>query len=133
MMNHSIELNGLKLVFLNDDVVHAHFKDDVLVTAEDVHEMFRAIGKERSGHKWLLAVTLGEHSTLTNEARALASGPEGDPFLAADAIVVRDFGHELAANAFVRHNKPMRPTKLFPDMESALAWLLEQHILLEPQ
>ncbi|MBK9422086.1 MAG: hypothetical protein IPN44_13720 [Flavobacteriales bacterium] len=132
-MSHSIELNGLKRGILNDDVVHAHFKDDVLVTGKEMHEMFHAIGNERSGHNWLLAVTLGEHCTLTKEARALASGPEGDPFLAADAIVVRDFGHELAANAFVRHNKPMRPTKLFADMENALAWLLEQHILLEPQ
>lgn len=99
-MSHSIELNGLKRGILNDDVVHAHFKDDVLVTAEEMHEMFRAIGNERSGHKWLLAVTLGEHCTFTNEARALASGPEDDPF--------------LAANTFVRHNKPMRPTKLLP-------------------
>ncbi|MBK8582459.1 MAG: hypothetical protein IPL86_11685 [Flavobacteriales bacterium] len=60
--------------FLKDDVVHAHFKNDVLGTVEDVHAMFEAIGKERNGRKGLLVVTVGEHSTLTNEARALASG-----------------------------------------------------------
>ena len=130
-MNQTIDLNSVQLLFLKDDVVHAHFKNDVLGTVEDVHAMFEAIGRERLGRKALLVVTVGEHSTLTNAARALASGPEGDTVLAADAIVLRDFGHQLAANAFVRHNKPMRPTKLFPDMPSALAWLGEQHKLIE--
>lgn len=130
-MNQTIDLNSVQLLFLKDDVVHAHFKNDVLGKVEDVHEMFDTIDRERQGRKALLVVTMGEHSTLTNEARALASGPEGDRVLAADAIVLRDFSHQLAANAFVRHNRPLRPTQLFPDMPSALKWLGEHHHLIE--
>lgn len=130
-MTLTVDMKAVELSFQEGDVVHAHFKNDVLGTAEDVHEMFDKIGRERQGRKALLVVTMGEHSTLTNAARALASGPEGDGVLAADAIVLRDFGHQLAANAFVRHNKPMRPTQLFPDMPSALKWLAEQHHLIE--
>lgn len=128
---HTIDLNAVLLTFLDGDVVHAHFKEDVLGEVEDVHAMFAAIAKERKGRKGLLMVTVGPHSTLTNEARALASGPEGDGVLAADAIVLRDFGHQLAANAYARHNRPARPTKLFPDKESAMTWLAEQHHLIE--
>ena len=130
-MTRTIDMKALELSFQEGDVVHAHFKNDVLGTEEDVHAMFDTIGRERHGRKALLVVTVGEHSTLTNEARALASGPEGDRVLAADAIVVRDFGHQLSANAFVRHNRPVRPTQLFPDMPSALKWLGEQHHLIE--
>lgn len=126
-------MKALELSFGDRDVVHAHFKDEVLGTVNDVHELFDIIGRERNGRKGLLVVTMGEHATLTNEARALASGPEGDRVLAADAIVLRDFGHQLAANAFVRHNRPVRPTKLFQDMESALMWLEEQHHLIEKE
>ncbi|HQV38396.1 MAG: hypothetical protein IPO60_16495 [Flavobacteriales bacterium] len=130
-MPGTIDMKAIELSFLEGDVVHAHFKNDVLGSVEDVHELFDTIGRERKDRKGLLLVTVGDRSTLTNEARALASGPEGDRVLAADAIVLRDFGHQLAANAFVRHNRPLRPTKLFPDMKSALAWLGEQHHLIE--
>ena len=128
---HTIDLTAVLLTFLDGDVVHAHFKEDVLGKVEDVHAMFAAIATERKGRKGLLMVTIGPRSTLTNEARSLASGPEGDDVLAADAIVLRDFGHQLAANAYARHNRPVRPTKLFPDQESALTWLAAQHHLID--
>ena len=128
---HTIDLNAVVLTFLEGDVVHAHFKEDVLGEVDDVHAMFAAIAKERNGSKGLLMVTVGPRSTLTNEARAMASGPEGDSVLAADAIVLRDFGHQLSANAYTRHNRPVRPTKLFTDEESALTWLAEQHHLID--
>ena len=132
-MNHKIDLRSIELTFQEGDVVHAHFKDNVLGSLDDVHEMFDTIGKERKGRKGLLVVTIGPGSSLTNEARALASGPEGDRVLAADAIVLRDFGHQMSANAFVRHNRPLRPTKLVPDMQSALKWLADQHDLIGPE
>lgn len=128
---HTIDLNAVLLTFLEGDVVHAHFNEGVLGEVDDVHAMFAAIAKERNGRKGLLMVTIGPNSTLSNEARALASGPEGDGVLAADAIVLRDFGHQLSANAYTRHNRPARPTKLFPDEESALVWLAEQHHLID--
>ena len=117
-MLQTIDMKAIELSFLEGDVVHAHFKNDIL-------------GRERKDRKGLLLVTVGDRSTLTNEARALASGPEGDRVLVADAIVLRDFGHQLVANAFVRHNRPLRPTKLFQDQKSALAWLSEQHHLID--
>lgn len=132
-MARTIDLKAIELTFLDGDVVHARFKDNIVGTEADVLEMFEAISKERHGRKGLLMVTVGAGSTLTNEARAIASGPLGDRVLAADAIVVRDFGHQLSANAFVRHNRPLRPTELFPDMPSALKWLCEQHELIQPE
>ena len=50
--------------------------------------------------------------------------------IAADAIIVRDFGHQLAANVFVRHHKPGRPIQLFGDKASAMAWLDTQRHLI---
>ena len=75
-------------------------------------------------------VSVGESTTMSNEARAHASSPSSADYIAADAIVVRDFGHQLAANVFVRHHKPGRPIQMFPDKESALAWLNEQRPLI---
>ena len=127
---HSVELKACTVTFLDQDIVHTHFKDHHLVSPEEVQLMFDAIRAERGGTKALLMVSVGEGTTMSNEARAYASSPESDSYIAADAIVVRDFGHQLAANVFVRHHKPGRPIQMFPDKESALAWLNEQRTLI---
>lgn len=129
---HVVELPASTVTFLDDDVVHTHFKDDHLVSVEDVQAMFDAIHQERKGHKVLLMVSVGLNTTMSNEARAFAAqSPESSRHIAADAIIVRDFGHQLAANVFVRYHKPGRPIQMFGDKPSALEWLRSQHYLLE--
>lgn len=94
--------------------------------------MFEALEAERKGRKVLLLVSVGEGTTMSNEARAYASSPESNVYVAADAIIVRDFSHQLAANVFVRHHKPTRPIQMFPDKASALDWLRQHHHLIDP-
>lgn len=127
----TIELDVCTLTFIDDDVVHAHFKDGHTVSPGEVHAMFEAAVEGRNGRKVLLVVSVGVGSTLSNEARQYASSPESSKYIAADAIVVRDFGHQLTANVFVRYNKPQRPIQLFGDMDSALTWLKQQRHLVE--
>lgn len=127
----SIELESCIVTFLDDDVVHTHFKDDRIVSEDDVRAMFGAIAAERNGRKALLMVSVGENTTMSNEARAYAAqSAESARLIAADAIIVRDFGHQLAANVFVRHHKPGRSIQMFPDRESAMAWLRTQRHLI---
>ena len=127
---HVVELEACTVTFLDGDIVHTHFRDNHLVSPEDVQLMFDAIRTERGSRKALLMVSVGDNTTMSNEARAYASSPESSNYIAADAIVVRDFGHQLAANVFVRHHKPERPIRMFPDRETAMAWLNEQRNIL---
>jgi len=128
---HIVELEACTVAFLDGDIVHTHFKDQHLVQPEEVQAMFDVIEQERGGRKVLLMVSVGEGTTMTGEARAHASSEASCKYIAADAIVVRDFGHQLAANVFVRHNKPHRPIQMFPDQDKAMAWLKEQHQLID--
>jgi hypothetical protein len=127
----TVELEACTVSFLGGDLVHTHFKDHRTVQTHEVQAMFDAIEAERHGRKVLLLVSVGEGTTMSNEARAYASAPASNRYIAADAIVVRDFGHQLAANVFVRYHKPGRPIRMFPDRESALAWLMEQQHLID--
>jgi hypothetical protein len=101
------------------------------VGPEEVQAMFDAIEAHSDGRKVLLMVTVGEQTTMSNEARAHASSGVSNELIAADAIVVRDFGHQLAANVFVRHHKPARPIQMFPDKGAAMAWLSQQRHLID--
>lgn len=126
-----MELSACTIDFLDHDVVHAHFKDGLNVDVPEVKALLQAIASERNGRKALLMVSVGEGTKLTNEARAFASSEESCAYIAADAIIVRDFEHQLAANVFVRHHRPHRPIRMFGDRESAIAWLKEQHHLID--
>ena len=126
MQMQMVELGPCTITFIEPDLVHTHFRDHRIVSEAEVQQMFDAI-EERSGdRKVLLMVTVGEGQSMSNEARAFASSEGSNRYIAADAIVVRDFGHQLAANVFVRHHKPTRPIKMFADEASALAWLRQQ-------
>jgi len=127
-----VELDSCVLTFLEGDIVHTHFKNGHLVQPQEVQAMFNTIEERKGPRKVLLMVSVGEGTTMSNEARAWASAPASSRYVAADAIIVRDFGHQLAANVFVRHHKPGRPIQMFPDKESALAWLSQQHHLIDP-
>jgi len=131
MTMHVVDLEACTVTFLGEDVVHTHFKDHHLVTPEEVQLMFDAIEAERKGRKVLLLVSVGEETTMNNEARAYASSEDSCRYIAADAIVVRDFSHQLAANVFVRHHKPHRPIQMFGDSHAALAWLKQQRHLID--
>ncbi|MCB9170355.1 MAG: hypothetical protein H6597_02810 [Flavobacteriales bacterium] len=131
-MSEEIQQEACTIRFMDNDIVHVHFLDGRLVTPEDVQTMFDALEAHRKGRKALLMVSVGEKTTMTNEARAYASAPDSSRYIAADAIILRDFSHQLAANVFVRYHKPGRPIQMFPDKESAKTWLMEQHHLIEP-
>lgn len=130
---HVLETEACVIHFLDKDIVHVHFKEDLMVSPEQVQEMFDKVYDERDGRKALLLVTVGEGTTMSNESRAYASSEASGRYVAADAIVVRDFSHQLAANVFVRHHKPSRPIRMFPDKESAVAWLHTQKELIDAQ
>ena len=126
----SVELEACTIEFLDQDVVHTHFKDHRSVQPDQVQAMFDVIAEDRQGRKVLLMVSVGEGTSMSNEARAYASAEDSNRYIAADAIIVRDFGHQLAANVFVRHHKPGRPIQLFGDQTSAMAWLDTQRHLI---
>lgn len=131
MAHNKVDMAACELEFMDNGIVHTHFKEGKLVEESDVKAMFEEIRNTLNDHKCLLMVTTGEEATLSNGARLLASGPSSNDIIAADAIVVKDFYHQLTANAFIRHNKPNRPIKWFPNEESATEWLLEQADLLK--
>jgi len=131
MAKNNVDLDACEIEFLDNGIVHTHFKDGKLIQESDVEAMFEEIRLTLGGHKCLLMVTTGTDATLTNEARALASSATSNDIIAADAIVVKDFYHQLTANVFIRHNKPQRPIKWFPSEESAVEWLLGHADLLK--
>lgn len=68
----------------------------------------------------LFDVSKIKHST--KEARDFLA-KEGNELVTASAILVDSAVVKMAANFYVSVNKPVKPTRLFTDKDSALTWL----------
>ncbi len=126
MADKTVQMAACELQFLERDVVHAKFNANRVVELEEVQAMFEEMIKGREGKRSLFLVSVLDGTTLSNDARMYASSEEISQYIAADAIIVRDFQHQLSANAFIRHNKPNRPVQTFEHIEKALEWLQTQ-------
>lgn len=129
---HTVEFGDCMVSYLEGDSLHTHFREYRLVGSAALQQMFDAIEQERQHRKVSLMVTVGNGTALCNEAHNCVSSEAFNRRIAADAIVVRHLGHQLAANVFVRHHRPGRPIQMFPDQASARTWPLQQHHLIDP-
>lgn len=113
-------------ITLHEVYVHFHFKKvgPDPISKSVVEEVHSIIAKELDKKKYLLVTTEAD-VTLTEPARDFASSVSFDEYIIADAVVTRDYSHEISANFFIRFNRPNRPVKLFPSEEKAINWIHE--------
>jgi hypothetical protein len=122
----TIRLNCALVTFNEMGLVELHFdRNDEPVTLEEIEEVFERVKSSLQGEKTYLLVSTIEGAKMSTEARNLASSDAFNSISHADAIIRTDYSHEMAANFFIRVNKPERPVKLFPDREQAIAWIME--------
>ena len=115
------------LNFLEGGTVHSGHKEEGSVQVSDVEAMSHVVGEVRQGRRVPLMVSIGDGTSMCNGARGCASRAFSDRH--AKAIIIRDLGHQMAANVLLRHHRPARPIRLFDDKEAALDGpLTPQHL-----
>lgn len=84
------------------------------------------------GEKLLERLNLGPHcfllefhsfADITKEAREFGARPEAAEISIVDAIVVKNIGLKIIANAYMKFNQPKTPTKFFNSQDKALDWI----------
>jgi hypothetical protein len=120
-----IRLDDAVIRFLAEDLCEFHFTQTAhaidIATVKKMHQLlFDRLGEEE---RIYMLVSTESGARMTQEAREYASSDAFNTISKADAIIRADYSHEMAANFFIRFNRPGRPVKLFPDREKALAWI----------
>ncbi|MFI5151517.1 MAG: hypothetical protein ACHQRM_17450 [Bacteroidia bacterium] len=120
---HTIELNASTVSFTTDKIMHIHIKSGTELNLIDAVLTMEAIGKLGDGKKYPVLIDCEEFSSVASEARILFAKKEGNIYSSADAIAYHSMAHQLFANFYMIHDKPEIPTRIFPDNDSAVAWL----------
>lgn len=110
--------------FENPDLCYLHFKRaEGEIPLSSIEEALQVMRNESQGRKSYLIVTTEEGAKMTMEARDFAASNAFEDVVLADAIILSNYDHEIAANFFVRFSKPNRPVELFKSKEEAMLWI----------
>lgn len=96
-------------------------KKDAILTKVDLEET-RSYLSHYGPRKYLNMFVAGSRAEVEDDFRL---GVANDSrYTIADAIVVNGISQRIMANLYLRFNKPVRPTKVFADQETAAFWLM---------
>jgi len=97
--------------------------NDVHQTVRDLKEAIAIIRKHSDEKKALVLLDTGKDSLSEKEVREYAASEEVNRLIKAEAIIATTLSHQLLVNAYLRLNKPGRPSKAFRDEKKAIEWL----------
>ena len=112
-------------IFLrNDNIVQIHMQNNFECELEDSQRILECIKQVSKEKKYPLLAIYSDFNSFSKEAKDFVSVSTAT---VADALVGNGVAFKIIGNFYLRINKPIRPTRLFNDVESALQWLKQFH------
>ncbi len=117
-----IQTNYYTIFLRSDDIVQIHFADNFDCELEDAKQLVAGILKVCNNKPYPLLVIYGMFNTFSKEVNKYIASHN---YTLADALVGDSIAFKIVGNFYMKINTPVRPTKLFVDVESAVEWLLQ--------
>lgn len=119
------EINLKKsVVSLTDEgILHIYLKAGSEIELADAGLIVEAMGKLGEGKKYPVLIDAGEFTSIDKEVRIFSASEESNIYTLADAIAYYSLAQKLVADFYVKHNKPVVPTKVFAAKQEAVDWL----------
>lgn len=113
---------GYNIFRRDDNIIQIVFKDGFYCELEDAVELVEKIKELSNGEKLRLLAIYADDNLFSKETRAFIAKHQ---FTKADALVGSSLAIKLIGNFYLKMNKPVRPTKLFNEIDVAVNWLNE--------
>jgi hypothetical protein len=120
---HEIELKKSVVTLLDNGIIHIHLKAGAEIELSDAVSIVEAMEKIGKGKKYPVLIDAGEFISIDKEVRVFSAGKEGNIFTLADAIAYYSLAQKLMADFYIKHNKPIVPTRAFSNKTDAVKWL----------
>jgi hypothetical protein len=118
---NTIDLGFCSVSLRKDGLLHTHFFTAMKIEPEHVMKIKEACGKLTTEAPMLIT---GDEKTVPSE-RAMhhVSYKDSNPYVSAEAYVLKSLLQKLIADLYIRINRPARPTRMFTRESDALNWL----------
>jgi hypothetical protein len=112
------------VVLRKDGIIHVRITGKEEIELETVKKIVASIGEKCVNEKHPVLITSNHFAAPTSEARAYLAAAPSNPYSSASAYIARTLAEKLLANAYIKFNKPARPTRMFTSESKAIEWLL---------
>lgn len=122
MASNTIRNKLVDITYRDDGILHINYKEKIY-SLEEAKETFYIV---REHCPWKLSPLLISGSLFTNfeaNAKTFLSSYEVMQYYSGVAFISKTLGQVIAANFFIRVNKPQSPTKAFNTESKAIKWL----------
>jgi hypothetical protein len=121
-----ISFEGYSIFLRNDHIIQLQFKAGFSGELDDAINIINTIKKLSNGIRYPLLVIYADGNLFSKENREYVAGNEISNYVKADALVMKSLALKIIGNFYLKFNKPLRPTRMFVDTETAVQWLKEQ-------
>ena len=104
-------------------ILNIIFPEDIVLNLDLAKEMVEDRIKITEGKTWPLLVDVSGLASVDTAARQYFATERGIHGVSSAAILAKSMISKLAANLFIKVNKPAVPTKLFIKREKAEVWI----------
>ncbi len=116
-----IDNNKFTIFLRHDLIVQVQIKQGHFFDVPDVTLVLEGIKKVSQGKKFPILALYATNIGFSKKAKDIVAAHE---LTVADALVTHDnWPIRVLANFYLKVNKPVRPTRIFGDEETAVAWL----------
>jgi archaellum biogenesis ATPase FlaH len=120
---HEREFSKCNVIIYDSRILRFLMKDKELLQTKDLQEIRQWV-RSLSDSRYLVLIETGHRTEVEDDIREISASKSGDDFTIADAIVVKSLSQRIIANFYLRFNKPVKPTRIFSEAESAAFWLM---------
>jgi hypothetical protein len=106
-----------------DGIIHVNLKGIDEIDIDNAKEIINGIGEFCQDKKRPVLVSSDSFAAPTPEARHFLAKADSNPYSSAAAYLTKTLAEKLITNAFIRFNKPTRPTRMFTTEHKAMEWL----------
>lgn len=130
MIEKQIKIDGTVVTYRADGILHIDYEEKIF-NLEESKAIFYEIREHCPWNKSPLLITGSLFTNFDADAKEFYGSEEVTSRYSAIAFLVKSVGQKVAANFFIRFNKPNTPTRAFKSKSSAFKWLSKYETKVE--
>jgi hypothetical protein len=119
----TVQTSTMTASFRSDEVVQLVIDANSHTKVPEVIEAINAIKESAGGKRCPLLVIAGKDASIDTAAMSYMAKNTSESTNTAIAFLIGSISQKLLGNFYLSFNKPLKPTRIFTNIEDALEWL----------
>lgn len=120
------ETDKIRMALFSSGIMYYLILPGAQVKLDDVKKILVYVDQLGNENKYLNLYEFGLGSNVDETVRNWAADVGGNKQTIADAIVIKSLAQKIVGNFYLKFHRPVKPTKIFNNIEDASIWLLKQ-------